>query len=176
LFLDRRAFLNSYDYANDVSGDRLLSILQAIAPVCGGINLEYYFSKVDNERLGAGSKLPHNVMGLIGVTNGLDGDLRTGLPEQMVTIHTPLRLLVVVEQFAELVQKTLERDPPTLEWFKNEWIFLCVIEPENDRIFRYNDGVFVQYQPLTPQLPSLKAFQEPFTASEQNFPVSIIEK
>jgi uncharacterized protein YbcC (UPF0753/DUF2309 family) len=175
LFLDRRAFLNSYDYANDVSGDRLLSILQAIAPVCGGINLEYYFSKVDNERLGAGSKLPHNVMGLIGVTNGLDGDLRTGLPEQMVTIHTPLRLLVIIEQFPEIVQKTLQRHPPTLEWFRNEWILLCVMEPESDKIFRYNDGAFVEYRPLTPQLPNFNALQQLFSTSEQNLPVSIIE-
>jgi uncharacterized protein YbcC (UPF0753/DUF2309 family) len=175
LFLDRRAFLNSYDYANDASGDNLLSILKAIAPVCGGINLEYYFSKVDNKRLGASSKLPHNVMGLIGVTNGLDGDLRTGLPEQMITIHTPLRLLVVIEQFPEIVQKTLQKHPPTLEWFKNEWIFLCVMEPESDKIFRYSEGVFVPYRPLTPQLPNFNALQQLFSTSEQNLPVSIIE-
>ncbi len=82
LFFDRRAFLNSYDYSIDADGKILLGILNAAAPVCGGINLEYYFSRIDNYRLGAGSKLPHNVMGLIGVANGMDGDLRTGLPMQ----------------------------------------------------------------------------------------------
>jgi uncharacterized protein len=63
LFLDRRAFLNSYDYNIDLDGKYLLNILRPAAPVCGGINLEYYFSRVDNRKLGAGSKLPHNVMG-----------------------------------------------------------------------------------------------------------------
>jgi uncharacterized protein YbcC (UPF0753/DUF2309 family) len=97
VFLDRRAFLNSYDYRIDPAGELLSGILNAVAPVCGGINLEYYFSRVDNEQLGAGSKLPHNVMGLLGVANGVDGDLRTGLPSQMIEIHDPYRLLVIVE-------------------------------------------------------------------------------
>ena len=34
---------------------------------------------VDNERYGCGTKLPHNVTGLIGVMNGTCSDLRTGL-------------------------------------------------------------------------------------------------
>ena len=38
LFLDRRAFLNSYDYQVDPNGEWLLGILNAVAPVCGGIN------------------------------------------------------------------------------------------------------------------------------------------
>jgi uncharacterized protein YbcC (UPF0753/DUF2309 family) len=84
VFLDRRSFLNSYDYSIDPAGKYLLNILNAVAPVCGGINLEYYFSRVDNQKLGAGTKLPHNVMGLFGVANGTDGDLRTGLPSQMI--------------------------------------------------------------------------------------------
>ncbi|MGZ8545581.1 MAG: YbcC family protein, partial [Flavisolibacter sp.] len=78
LFLDRRAFLNSYDYRTDHEGSLLTGIMRPIGPVCGGINLEYYFSRVDNYKLGAGTKLPHNVMGLIGVANSSDGDLRPG--------------------------------------------------------------------------------------------------
>ncbi len=64
LFLDRRAFHNSYNYKIDPEGKYLLNILRPAAPVCGGINLEYFFSRVDNQKLGAGTKLPHNVMGL----------------------------------------------------------------------------------------------------------------
>jgi uncharacterized protein YbcC (UPF0753/DUF2309 family) len=65
LFLERRAFMNSYDYSIDPEGNYLFNILKAAAPVCGGINLEYFFSRVDNQKLGAGTKLPHNVMGLL---------------------------------------------------------------------------------------------------------------
>ncbi|TAE61589.1 MAG: DUF2309 domain-containing protein, partial [Bacteroidetes bacterium] len=103
LFLDRRSFLNSYDYRVDPEGKYLAGILNAAAPVCGGINLEYYFSRVDNQKLGAGSKLPHNVMGLFGVANGIDGDLRPGLPSQMIEVHDPVRLMVLVEHFPEVV-------------------------------------------------------------------------
>jgi len=66
IFLGRRAFLNSYDYNIDPDGTLLKNIIRPIGPVCGGINLEYYFSRIDNHKLGAGTKLPHNVMGLIG--------------------------------------------------------------------------------------------------------------
>src|SRR5207248_5808822 len=49
LFLDRRAFLNSYDPTqDDADGTILGRILQAAVPVCAGISLEYYFSFVDN--------------------------------------------------------------------------------------------------------------------------------
>ena len=36
-------------------------------PVGAGISLEYYFSSVDNERYGCGSKITHNLTGLFGV-------------------------------------------------------------------------------------------------------------
>jgi uncharacterized protein YbcC (UPF0753/DUF2309 family) len=129
VYLDRRSFLNSYDYSQDPEGIFLQGILNAVAPVCGGINLEYYFSRVDNQQLGSGTKLPHNVMGLIGVANGIDGDLRTGLPSQMIEIHDPLRLLVIVEHFPEIVQKVLQNNPNTLEWFQNSWIHLMAVNP-----------------------------------------------
>lgn len=147
LFLDRRAFMNSYDYRNDPDGKYLFGILSAAAPVCGGINLEYYFSRVDNHKLGAGTKLPHNVMGLIGVTNGIDGDLRTGLPEQMIEVHDPLRLLIIVEHFEETVAKTIRSNETLFEWFKNEWVQLAVYHPVNKTFSRFLDGAFVPYHP-----------------------------
>jgi uncharacterized protein YbcC (UPF0753/DUF2309 family) len=55
LFLDRRAFMNSYDYRTDLNGERLLGVMKPIPIVCGGINLEYYFSRVDNYKMGAGN-------------------------------------------------------------------------------------------------------------------------
>jgi uncharacterized protein YbcC (UPF0753/DUF2309 family) len=98
LFLDRRVFLISYDPGGDDDGLIVENILLAAGPVGAGISLEYYFSTVDNERFGCGSKVTHNITGLFGVMEGADSDLRTGLPWQMVEIHEPMRLLVVVEQ------------------------------------------------------------------------------
>ena len=146
LFLDRRAFLNSYDYRTDLDGTFLTGILNAIAPVCGGINLEYFFSRVDNNNLGAGTKLPHNVMGLIGVANGIDGDLRTGLPNQMVEVHDPIRLLAIVEHYPEVVLQTLQKNPKTLEWFANEWVHLAVLHPIEKVFYRLHGEHFFPYE------------------------------
>ncbi len=148
LFFDRRSFMQSYDCRLDPAGDVLLGILRAVAPVCGGISLEYFFSRTDNRMLGADSKLPHNVMGLIGVANGVDGDLRTGLPSQMIEVHEPLRLLLVVEHEPEVVRAVLERAPETAEWFTNRWIHLVAVHPETRAFAVFRDGAFVPYTPL----------------------------
>jgi uncharacterized protein YbcC (UPF0753/DUF2309 family) len=147
LFLDRRSFLNSYDYRTDADGTLLFNIMKPIAPVCGGINLSYYFSRVDNQKLGAGTKLPHNVMGLFGVANGIDGDLRPGLPHQMVEAHDPIRLMVIVEHFPEVVLEVIKK-LPTYEWYINNWLHLVAMNPETGEFFEFKEGYFVSYTPL----------------------------
>ena len=131
LFLDRRAFLVSYDATQDPDDDSLGRLLAAAIPVCGGISLEYYFSFVDNERYGCGTKLPHNVTGLVGVMNGNEGDLRTGLPWQMVEIHEPVRILFVIESTPARVQATIHQNPLLKEFLENRWIRLATINPDD---------------------------------------------
>jgi uncharacterized protein YbcC (UPF0753/DUF2309 family) len=177
VFLDRRAFLNSYDPAQDPEGHGLQTILGAAAPVCGGINLEYYFSRVDNQRLGAGTKLPHNVMGLIGVANGIDGDLRPGLPSQMIEVHDPLRLLMVVVQAPDVVEKMLQRAPATRAWFDLAWIHLAVIDPVTRAIYRYEQGgTYTPYVPFTQTLPEVDDASKLAATSRDNIPVHLIRK
>jgi hypothetical protein len=143
--LDRRSFLQSYDYSLDTDGNTLLGILRAVSPVCGGINLEYYFSRLDQNKLGAGSKLPHNVVGLIGVSNGVDGDLRTGLPAQMLNIHEPVRLMVIIEQETEFIKNVLARDSNVKQWYDQEWIHLVAIHPTSRKCYRYANTDFQLY-------------------------------
>ncbi|WAC12368.1 YbcC family protein [Dyadobacter pollutisoli] len=145
LFLDRRAFMNSYDYSIDPEGNYLFNVLKTAAPVCGGINLEYFFSRVDNHKLGAGTKLAHNVMGLFGVANGIDGDLRPGLPSEMIEIHDPVRLLFIVEQFPEVILNVIQRLYAVYEWFINEWIHLVAANPETHELSVFKNGEFVPY-------------------------------
>jgi uncharacterized protein len=147
LFLDRRAFMNSYDYRTDLDGKYLLNVMRPLPPVCGGINLEYYFSRVDNYRFGAGTKLPHNVMGLIGVANSSDGDLRTGLPLQMIEPHDPVRLLILVEHYPEVVLATIKSDIALYDWFLKEWVLLMAIHPDTSTFHFFKDGNFEQYAP-----------------------------
>lgn len=187
LFLDRRAFLNSYDYTTDLDGALLRGVLAPLGTVCGGINLEYFFSRMDNYKLGAGTKLPHNVMGLVGVANSSDGDLRSGLPLQMVEVHDPVRLLMVVEHYPEVVKKVIESNPDLYEWFSNEWIHLVALHPDERALYVFEGGNFVPYVPLTKKLPALhdlsRAFETTFTmktnhildATQENLPVHIIK-
>ncbi|UOA10873.1 DUF2309 domain-containing protein [Methylobacter sp. S3L5C] len=138
LFMDRRAFLHSYDPQTDTQGDIMARILSAVIPVCGGINLEYLFSRIDNSVYGAGTKLPHNVIGLLGVANGVEGDLRTGLPSQMIEVHQPARLLIVVEQMPAILDKTIAKLGGLKEWLDNEWVRFVACHPENRQLFLYS--------------------------------------
>jgi uncharacterized protein YbcC (UPF0753/DUF2309 family) len=174
IFLDRRSFLNSFDYRVDPEGKYLLNILKAAAPVCGGINLEYFFSRVDNTKLGAGTKLPHNVMGLIGVANGTDGDLRPGLPSQMIEVHDPVRLIIIVEHFNDVILNILKSSPETFEWFKNEWVHLASVNPETNEISWYRDGDFHPYTPLLQNVPRVNNLNELIESEQENFPVYLI--
>lgn len=171
LCLDRRSFLNSYNYEIDPTGKYLSGILNAAAPVCGGINLEYYFSRVDNHKLGAGSKLPHNVMGLIGVANGIEGDLRPGLPLQMIEIHDPMRLLMIVEHKPEVVLNTIQKVPATYEWFKHEWVHLIVIDPETELMYQFVDEKFVRYEINLAALTSVDNYGQLIESTPENLPV-----
>lgn len=174
LFLDRRSFLNSYDYSIDPNGKYLFNILKAAAPVCGGINLEYYFSRVDNQKLGAGTKLPHNVMGLFGVANGIDGDLRPGLPNQMVEVHDPIRLLIIVQHFPEVVLNTIQRSEETYEWFINNWVNLVAINPLTQELSVFKSGTFVPYATNELSTETVKNFESMIVTHQENLPVYLL--
>jgi uncharacterized protein YbcC (UPF0753/DUF2309 family) len=171
LFLDRRAFLNSYDYTIDREGKLLFNIMKPLGPVCGGINLEYFFSRVDNQKLGAGTKLPHNVMGLFGVANGIDGDLRPGLPSQMIEVHDPIRLLIIVEHFPEVVLETIQKASDVYEWFINDWVRLVAVDPETRTLYLFDGGKFTPYHPLAAGVQSIADVTSLIESTQDNLPV-----
>lgn len=137
LFLDRRSFLVSYDPTLDPCGTILERTLGAVGPVGAGISLEYYFSRVDPVGFGAGTKLPHNPVSLLGVMDGPASDLRTGLVRQMVELHEPMRLLMVVEAKRAVLENILERQPVVAQLVRNEWIQLVALSPEGPDMFRW---------------------------------------
>jgi len=145
LFLDRRAFLVSYEPELDTDALNLKKLLSAVIPVCVGINLEYYFSFVDNEIYGCGTKLPHNVNALIGVVNGHMSDLRPGLPWQMVEIHQPVRLLVTIVSQLGFIEGLLREENALALLIRNEWISIAVHDPYSHKIWVYKDKEFEEY-------------------------------
>lgn len=175
LFMDRRAFLISYDMAQDPNNNSLAGLLGAVIPVCGGISLEYYFSFVDNERYGCGTKLPHNVTGLVGVMNGYESDLRTGLPWQMVEIHEPVRILFVIESTPERIEATIRANALNWEFLHNRWIRVASMDPTTGAMQMYRNGVWKAVEGDEEGLPSAASSVAWYGGHREHLPMARIE-
>ena len=152
LFLDKRAFLVSSDPTSDPNGEALERMIMGSVPVGMGINLEYFFATVDNAKYGSGSKLPHNVSGLMGIMNGHASDLQTGLNSQMVEPHEPIRLVSVIEATPEMLMRIVGRRPALGNLIKNGWIQVVAWQPEADQFYFFKDGQFRRLAPAAADL------------------------
>lgn len=142
LNLAGRAFQHSYDYREDPT-NRLLEVLMTGPQVVAQwINMDYYFSAVDNEVYGSGSKVYHNVVGRIGIMSGPWSDLRLGLARQTVMngeapYHEPMRLLTVIEAPRANIAKLIGRHEVLQHLYHNEWVHLVALDPEDGFLYRY---------------------------------------
>ena len=177
LFMDRRVFLTEYDPAvDDESVSVLTRILQAAIPVCAGISLEYYFSTVDVEGYGCGSKLPHNVASMIGVMTGAASDLRPGLSQQMVEIHEPMRILFVIETSPEKMDKIMNENPGIERLIKGNWVQIALIDPETSTIMRYVNGTYQRYTPESSDLPVVASSADWYRGQRDHLGYASIEE
>jgi uncharacterized protein YbcC (UPF0753/DUF2309 family) len=175
-FFDRRVFLISYDPTQDPEGTVLEGILLAVGPVGAGINLEYYFSTVNNERYGCGSKITHNIAGLFGVMEGTSSDLRTGLPKQMIEIHEAMRLQVVIEASIEVVSQIYARQPPLQELIGNGWLLLSVKDPDSEAIQVFTPGTgFTPWRGNVTPLPTVQRSPDWYKGHENPLTPALIE-
>lgn len=175
LFLDRRAFLVSYDASQDPDDCSLAALMASVVPVCAGISLEYYFSFVDNDRYGCGTKLPHNVTSLLGVMDGHASDLRTGLPWQMVEIHEPVRILFVIETTPDRLQKVIDASASLKQLVSNRWIRLATIDPDSGRVHVRRDDGFEEFKESLERLPVALTSHEWYAGKLQHLPMAWIQ-
>jgi len=175
LFLDRRAFLVSYDPNRDPSDENLSTLMAAVVPVCAGISLEYYFSFVDNDRYGCGTKLPHNVTSLLGVMDGHASDLRTGLPWQMVEIHEPVRILFVIETTPERLSKVIAASPSLNQLVENRWIRVATVDPASGRVHVRRESGFEEFNERLERLPVALSSAEWYSGKIQHLPMAWIQ-
>jgi uncharacterized protein YbcC (UPF0753/DUF2309 family) len=141
LKLDGRAFLHDYDSAADADSAVLTLILCAPVVVASWISLQYYASRVDPERLGAGNKVLHNAVAGLGVMEGNGGDLKVGLPLQSIHdgekfVHEPRRLAVFIEAPPEKIRAVLAAQPAVRQLFDHGWLHLWSID--GDRCLKYD--------------------------------------
>ncbi|GAB4194699.1 MAG: hypothetical protein OHK0013_00190 [Sandaracinaceae bacterium] len=170
LFLDRRAFLVSYDPSIDDDGAILARILGAVVPVGAGINLEYLFSTVDPEVWGAGSKLPHNLAALLGVMEGASGDLRTGLPKQMTEIHEPVRLLCVIEASVDTILGVAAKNAEVRELVTRGWVRTVSLDPDTGAVHVFGPEGFVPYEPERRELPEVRRWDAWYRGRRDHLP------
>jgi uncharacterized protein YbcC (UPF0753/DUF2309 family) len=149
LDLEGRVFLHSYDWRADRKGRLLENILTGPLVVGQWISMEHYFSAVDNEHFGSGSKVYHNVAGRFGVMTGNFSDLRTGLPSQTVLkdgrpYHEPLRLLTVIEAPYAHAMRAVDGIVKIRTLVHNGWIRMVIVDPETGIAHLFEDGVWQQ--------------------------------
>lgn len=142
--MDGRCFLHSYAWELDETGAALEGIMQGPMVVTQWINNHYYFSSVDNDTFGGGTKITHNVTGRFGVVQGNGGDLKMGLPLQSLrssdtqVYHKPLRLSVLIQAPTSRIEAILDRNDNLKALLDNEWIYLLVMDPTNgNKVQRY---------------------------------------
>lgn len=154
VFWDRRSFLISYNPTQDPEGRWLEAQLQGNGVVGIGIAMDYYFSRMQNGYFGSGSKATHNLTGLFGVMEGASSDLRTGLAQQMVELHEPMRLLVVVEAELATLGLIYARHAYLKQLLDNEWVLLAVKPPNTNEIYQFKAGKgFVRWEGMVHKLP-----------------------
>lgn len=146
--LDSRCFLHSYHWELDTTGKALEAIMQGPMVVTQWINNHYYFSTVDNNTYGGGTKITHNITGKFGVIQGNGGDLKMGLPLQSLfesdndMYHQPLRLSVMIQAPINRISEILMRNSNLKTLFDNEWIYLMVMDPlKHNEIYRYKKAL-----------------------------------
>jgi len=143
---ENRVFLHSYDYTQDRLGYYLEIILSAPLVIGEWINMEHFFSSLDNRAFGSESKVYHNVVGRFGVISGNMSDLRTGLAAQSVhkrgeIYHEPIRLLTFIDAPFRKYRTSIDKIKKVSELVYNEWIKMVFIDREEEAFFYYSGNL-----------------------------------
>ncbi|MGZ3633825.1 MAG: DUF2309 domain-containing protein [Parachlamydiaceae bacterium] len=142
LDLEGRCFLHSYEWEEDGEGNLLETLLTAPMVVAQWINTQYFFSTLNNQAYGSGSKITHNVAGKLGVMQGNSSDLMQGLPLQSVNssdddaYHEAMRLQVIVHAPRSRIDSIIEKHTVLQNLFFNHWVILVAVDPLDNTPYR----------------------------------------
>ena len=133
--------------------------------------MDYYFSCVDNDNFGCGSKLPLNLTSLLGVMTGSQSDLRIGLARQMIEIHQPIRNMTIIQVPLQKAKDLFNSHPRLKNLLYHHWMRLVVLDPVENKwfLFKVND-----FQEIVFEQSVLKQYQSSMevikhTHSEEDF-------
>lgn len=125
--------LHSYDETLDPDGTVLARVLGRSLLLAARTTLQYHLAAVDPEHFGAGDRTLVDVVGGVGVLEGNDGALRTGLPLQLVhdgtgLAHAPRRLDARIMASTTAIDAVLERESPLRLLVQGGWITLRTLK------------------------------------------------
>jgi hypothetical protein len=79
--------------------------------------------------------------------DGAQSDLRTGLPWQMVEVHEPTRLAIVVEGPRDRLWRVVEANQDIARLVRNRWIWLACLDTESGALWEFRSTGFVAHTP-----------------------------
>jgi len=91
----------------------------------------------------------------------------------MIEVHEPIRLMIIVEHFNDVVLKTIQKAPETYEWFINEWVHLVTVNPETREFSVFKNGAFTPYKPLKNKIEKVN-LTSVLENNTENLPVYLI--
>ena len=86
--------------------------------------------------------------------DGHASDLRTGLPWQMVEVHEPVRLLVVVEATPDRLRRIISHNDDLARLLQNRWIRVAAWSPESGELSLFTSRGLVRHEFGPVELPS----------------------
>lgn len=156
--LEARCFLHSYDWTQDATGKSLEIIMTGPLVVAQWINMEHYFSTVDNDVYGSGSKVYHNIVADVAVMYGTQSDVRIGLSRQTVLdgelpYHEPMRLTAIIEAPRERIAAVIRRNEILQRLFRLQWVHLLALDSQAATVLRYRpDGTWIPMDHERPRI------------------------
>lgn len=131
IYFDSRLFLVSYDPTQDAAGKILENVLSTVVPRLVNINLQYYFSTINNEYADSGVKVLPSIPAHEGVIEDISKDLAMGLTLN----HEAMRLLVLVETKPEMLKHIATHQKSIRDLLEGGWLYLSAKDPETGEIF-----------------------------------------
>ena len=109
--------------------------------------------------------------------DGALSDLRTGLPWQMVEIHEPTRLVIVVEADRDRVERAIRADPSIERLVQNRWLWLACLDVRSGALWEFRSNRFVLHE-AEHALPVVSGESATWYRGKRGFltPVAIVPK
>ena len=80
----------------------------------------------------------------------------TGLSQQMIEIHEPVRILFVIETSPEAMLSIMSRHPIIDRLVRNDWVQLALVHPAPGHILVYKNGKFEPHEVESTELPQVR--------------------